>query len=287
MPYYELSITIPGVFRDILIRKLNDLGCLGSIEERNRVLAYFPASLDSKALDTEILIMRSLFEASARGGQFTVKRTLIPDQDWNAVWKKDFHAIDIGSRFTILPPWEEEKEGRINIIIDPAMAFGTGHHETTRSCLSLMEKYAVQSGRKYFLDIGTGTGILAVAAAKMGFRHVMGVDTDPLAVEAAQINSTINHTPDIRFRKGEPADLEEQYDFIVANIISGTLVALAPSIAARLEQSGFCVLSGILQGQEQEVIEAVHREHLVLIEVYPDGKWTSLVVRNQAGTKSS
>ena len=158
------------------------------------------------------------------------------------------------------------------------MAFGTGHHETTRSCLVLIEKYAQKTALRSFLDLGTGTGILAIAARKLGYRHVVGIDTDILAVEAARENVVINQTPDVEIRQGSTSELHETFDVIAANLISGVLVLLAPELFTLMNPAGIAILSGILIGQEDEVIDAIDQAGLTLREKHPDGKWVSLVV---------
>jgi ribosomal protein L11 methyltransferase len=279
MAYYELTIKINSPFRDNLIQKLTEAGCLGVIEQDNGIIAYFPETIDINAISGHISLFKALLDKSGQPSDITFNHKSIPHEDWNETWKKGFHAIDIGERFTILPPWEEKKKDRINIIIDPAMAFGTGHHETTRSCLVLLEKYADKTGKDTFLDLGTGTGVLAIAASKLGYRQVVGIDTDPLAVEAAQKNIELNQTPDVQISQGGLTELSENFDVIAANLISGVLVQLASLLAAHLKSGGIAILSGILFGQEDDVIEAMKVEGLKLVEKYPDGKWVSLVVK--------
>src|SRR5512143_2634543 len=278
MPYYEFTITIADQFKDRLIKRLMDSGCLGVIDQDDSFIAYFPATADIKTIESELSLIMTLLGTSSADLEPTFTRRLIPEQDWNESWKKGFKPLDVGRRFTILPPWEEKRKGRINLIIDPAMPFGTGHHETTRSCLVLMEKYAADSGTKSFLDVGTGTGILAIAAVKLGFKRVVAVDTDILATDAALTNSRLNDASNIEIRQGSIEDVSGAFDVIAANLISGVLVHLAPSIALHLKQGGVVILSGILTGQDVEVAESMTRAGLCLLERYPDGKWTSLVV---------
>src|SRR5512143_2137949 len=279
MPYYEFTITIADQFKDRLIKRLMDSGCLGVIDQDDSFIAYFPATADIKTIESELSLIMTLLGTSSADLEPTFTRRLIPEQDWNESWKKGFKPLDVGRRFTILPPWEEKRKDRINLVIDPAMAFGTGHHETTRSCLVLMEKQAGNSGTKSFLDLGTGTGILAIASVKLGFKRVVAVDTDILAIDATRTNSQLNDVPDIDIREASIADLNETFDVIAANLISGVLVLLAPSIASHLKQGGVAILSGILTGQDDEVVGSMARAGLSLLERYPDGKWTSLVVR--------
>jgi ribosomal protein L11 methyltransferase len=278
MAYYEFTIRIPETFKDTLIQRLSDAGCLGMIENDEDLVAYFPESIDVVDVRTDLSILKALLVKCKRSQQMTYDYALIPDQDWNETWKRDFKPVDVGERFTILPPWEEKKTGRINLYIDPAMAFGTGHHETTRSCLALMEKYSGKSGFNSFLDLGTGTGILAIAASKLGYRHVVGVDTDPLAVDAAGKNIQENAAPTVIIMEGSLSDLKETFDVIAANLISGVLVRIASELAACMNPGGIAILSGILFGQEDEVIAVMEREGLMLREKYRDKKWVSLVV---------
>ncbi len=281
MPYHEFIIKIADTFRDTLIQRLTDAGCLGVIEQDESITAYFPETVDIEAVTKDLLLLKALFEKSDKVQEISFSHALIPEQDWNESWKKGFTPLDVGNRFTILPPWEKKHDDRINLIIDPGMAFGTGHHETTRSCLVLMEKYDQKVGMEGFLDLGTGTGLLAIAASRLGYRHIVAIDTDPLAVNAARTNSVLNQINGLEIREGSIEDLNETYDFIAANIISGVLVQLAPALAAHLKPGGIAVLSGILRGQENEVIEAMVRAGLKLLEQYHDGKWISLVLASR------
>src|SRR5512140_397029 len=158
MAYYEFSIRISDTLKDTLIQRLSESGCLGMIEHDESLAAYFPASVDLATIQNDLSLLKILLEKAGRGDELTFQYTLIPEQDWNESWKKSFMPVDAGQRFTILPPWEQPRKDRINLIIDPGMAFGTGHHETTRSCLVLMERYGGTRGSGRFLDLGTGTG---------------------------------------------------------------------------------------------------------------------------------
>ena len=278
MSYYEFTIKIPDAFRDKLIQRLTDAGCLGVIEQDEAITAYFPETVDIGAITGDLSLLNTLLEKSGQVRGLFFSHALIPEQDWNESWKKGFLPIDVGERFTILPPWEKMRDGRINLVIDPGMAFGTGHHETTRSCLVLMDAYADAGAKERFLDLGTGTGLLAIAASRLGYRHIVAVDTDPLAVDATKTNCDLNQVDGIEIHEGSIADLHETYDFITANIISGVLVQITPSLPSHLKPGGIAVLSGILKGQENEVIEAITKAGLKLIEHYKDGKWVSLVI---------
>jgi len=279
MPYYEFTIRIPNLFKDMLIRRLTQNGCLGVIEDKNSLIAYFPATNDIGIITSELIMQKALLEKTSDKYQMTFGYNLIPDRDWNESWKKGFTPLDVGEHFTILPPWEDKRRGRINLIIDPGMAFGTGHHETTRSCLFLIEKYDGKIAKDHFLDLGTGTGLLAIAASKLGYKQVVAIDTDPLAINAARKNIDLNHVINIELREGSIIEASGTFDCIVANIISSVLVLLAYEISSRLKPSGIAILSGILADQADEVVKAYEQSGLKFIENFPDDRWVSLVLR--------
>ncbi len=278
MIYYEFTITLPNAFQGSLVQRLTNHGCLGFLEKEDVLVAYFPASTDMKPVFQDLEVTKALIEKSGHRGELSYCHTLIPEQDWNASWKKGFVPIDVGTRFTILPPWEQPRAGRINLFIDPGMAFGTGHHETTRSCLVLMERYSGKAGKGRFLDLGTGTGLLAIAALKLGYKKVTAVDTDPLSIEAVTRNLELNQaTGGIELMRGSLARVHGTFDIIVANIISGVLVRLAPDLSSCISPAGLAILSGILAEQSDEVVAAYEHSGLTVRELYPDGKWVSIV----------
>lgn len=121
MAYLEFTIKISEPFRESLIRRLTDAGCLGVIEQDESIIAYFPGSLDLGKITNELVLTKALLESSGQAEDLTYRHALIPAQDWNESWKKGFVPIDVGERFTILPPWEKKREGRINLIVDPAI----------------------------------------------------------------------------------------------------------------------------------------------------------------------
>ncbi|HAS55217.1 MAG: hypothetical protein A2X56_10340 [Nitrospirae bacterium GWC2_57_13] len=278
MEYYELTITVPDVVRDSLIQKLSEAGTLGLNERENDLVAYFPASFDLPTLLLELDLAKALLDKTGAGQGLTYRYSRLPDTDWNEAWKKAFTALDVGARFTILPPWEEPHSSRTNIIIDPGMAFGTGHHETTRSCLLLMEKLAAGQPKDRFLDVGTGTGILAIAAAHLGFREINAVDTDPLAVDASRRNAELNALGNITFRNGTIDDVEGTFPLITANLFSGILIHIAHDIALHVAPGGSVILSGMIEGQEQDVITAFNKAGLGVMDSLHDGKWVTLAV---------
>lgn len=277
--YHQFTITIPEPYQDAFGARLIEIGSFGLEERGDSLIAYFPETADTGLILRELDLLRVLFGNLVDPVTLTVEHVLLPDTDWNETWKKTFTPVDAGALFTILPPWERLSGSRIPLIIDPGMAFGTGHHETTRSCIALMERYAPSVDRARFLDLGTGTGLLAIAALRLGFTTIIGVDIDPLAIEASKKNLALNGAGSIAFFEGGVADAPGTYDMIAANLISGTLVELAGAIASRVRTPGVAILSGILAGQDDEVAEAMEQAGLVCVERLRDGKWISLACR--------
>jgi ribosomal protein L11 methyltransferase len=280
MPYHQFVITLPETYKNALGEMLQRLGSLGMLDQGRTVTVYFPETVSSDAIHRELELIRAILKGLDIPLAMSFKHSLLPDADWNESWKKAFKPVDVGTRFTILPPWEQQTNDRIPLIIEPGMAFGTGHHETTRSCLVLMEKLAALVKKERFLDVGTGTGLLAIAARMLGFKKVTGVDTDPLAMEAARKNSELNRSEEIELIEGDIRCAAGTYDMIAANLISGTLAGIADEIAARLEPSGVVIMSGILRGQDDEVEAAAGKAGLRCIERLRDGKWVTLACRH-------
>jgi ribosomal protein L11 methyltransferase len=181
----------------------------------------------------------------------------------------------------ILPSWEKEQPDRINLIIETGMVFGTGHHYTTQTCLLLIKQYMDHQAKERFLDVGTGTGILAICASKLGFRDVVGVDIDPLAVDAAPRNVSLNHLDNVLIREGGITAAEGTFDFIAANLLSEIILSIVPDISARLKDSGVALLSGIMVGQEGPIIASMEQAGLKCVETVVSDIWISLVFKKQ------
>ncbi len=280
MAYYEFKITVPEETKDALLNRMSEMGCLGVTDYGNKIVAYFKDSHDIVELRDGFTSFREVLKEAGLRDDFTFEYLYLGERDWNESWKKKFHPIDVGGSFSILPPWEKERQDRVNIVIDPGMAFGTGHHQTTRACLVLIERYARQCPRERFLDVGTGTGVLAICASKMGFKEVVAVDTDPLAVDAAVRNVRHNHLENIVVHEGSITAAGGTYDFIAANLLSGIIQSMASEMAARLRVSGILLLSGIIGGQEREIITTMEELNLHCVEKDSEDIWVSLIFRS-------
>lgn len=220
-------------------------------------------------------------------GTITVSET--EDIDWINNWKQYFHQFYIDD-VLVIPSWEEvksEDEDKFILHIDPGTAFGTGAHETTQLCIRALKKYITPETE--LLDVGTGSGILAILSLMFGARHAVGTDLDPCAVEAVKDNMTHNNIQSDQFEmmigniitEKEIQDRVgyEKYDIVVANILADVLVPLTPVIINQMKPGGVYITSGIIEGKESIVAKAMEDAGLKVIEINSQGEWRSVVGR--------
>jgi ribosomal protein L11 methyltransferase len=251
-----------------------------------RVCAYLPvdSDLEEKRRKLEEALwylgrIRRLPEAQYR---------LIQDQDWSVAWKEHYQPILIGERLVIVPAWlESPAPERIPIAIDPGMAFGTGTHPTTQLCLELLEACMSQLDPQGtdVIDVGCGSGILSIAALKLGARHAVAVDIDPQAISVTQENTALNGVEGLETGVGSVAELRNgafsvrQAQLVLANILALVIIQLLDAgLAELLRPDGVAVFSGILAEQEQEVITALEKAGLRLAGRRQSGDWVALQV---------
>jgi ribosomal protein L11 methyltransferase len=205
----------------------------------------------------------------------------VPDEDWSRKWKEHFKSLPVGGRFLVSPTWEAEPRDpeRLIIRIDPGRAFGTGHHETTRLCLEWLEGCGLlpSSLPVSLLDVGTGSGILAIGAAMLGFGQITAVDNDPEAIETATENVELNGlSGKIRLLCATAEEIEGQFDAVVSNIESGPLIRMAEAMASRVRDGGCLALSGILDEQADEVCTEYEKRGFAPAGRKAAGEWVLL-----------
>ena len=206
----------------------------------------------------------------------------LSDEGWADSWKVHFKPLRIGKHFLICPTWEEispEAEDRV-IMMDPGRAFGTGHHETTRLCLEWMEQRAANRHLEdsSLLDVGTGSGVLAIAAALLGFGEVLGIDNDPEAIEVAEENVALNGLNGrVALREATVSGVGGRFDVVVANIQALPLIRMAQDLSDKVKETGTLVLSGILLEQREDVTAAIERCGPKLTGGEVAGEWALLV----------
>ncbi|MFK7873356.1 MAG: 50S ribosomal protein L11 methyltransferase [Oligoflexales bacterium] len=193
-------------------------------------------------------------------------------ESWTEGWKESFKPISAG-RFTILPPWESNPNTNA-IWIDPGFAFGTGQHATTRLCLELLEKIPPKGE---LLDVGTGSGVLSIAAHKLGFSRVAGCDIDPYSIKAATENSTRNECA-LEFFKGSAGDNKETWDVVLANILAVVIKDIFDDLYSRIKPNGSIILSGFLTSDIEDIVQAGQSRGLTLKDQRQEGDWVALLM---------
>jgi ribosomal protein L11 methyltransferase len=260
---------------------LFDAGTTGiiTLEESDDAVklgAYFDAEAEAEEIAHDI--EAAFARAGIRSSLMSIAITAVADEDWMQKWKEGFAPIAIGERLMIAPSWKVPEASERSVIqIDPGMAFGTGTHETTRMCLELLEAHW-RGGR--MIDVGTGTGILAIAAARLApGSEIMAIDIDPLAVSVARENIDINRASGaIDIREGQPANYAGRaFDVVIANLTAEVIIALMPDLVGCMATSGTMILSGILTTLATDVEGALKEAGLRLIERREAGEWTALV----------
>lgn len=246
---------------------------------RNRVVALLPEDANAAEMVQQLRDHQIL---DVDEGDWHVRD--VPDNDWVRLTQSQFGPIEVGERILIVPSWHAEdavaqqaqSEGKVCIQLDPGLAFGTGSHPTTHLCLEWLSEH-LQAGQTV-LDYGCGSGILAIAAKKLGAGHTDGVDVDEQAVFSTQANAQNNS---VYVNAMLPGDLpEQQYDVVVANILANPLKILAPMLAARVKPGGFLVLAGIFEWQTAEMQEA-YSDYLHLTPWREREGWIGLVAHKQ------
>ena len=315
MNWMEYTVLTTTEASDLVSQILMDAGSTGTmIEDRNDVAAnqrpegqwdiideaiaerigddvkvtgYFEA--DDKLRDRLLFIEQELFRIRGLDlgmdlGKLETLRNTVAEEDWTESWKKAFKPFRLGEHMVVKPSWEpfDAQSGDHIIEIDPGMAFGTGTHETTGMCVELVEKY-VRPGDEC-MDIGTGTGILAIAAAHMGAGHVLATDLDAVAVRVAEENVRNNGFADrIDVRCGDLLEAvgapNAGCDVVIANIIADVIIGLAAPVKPYLREGGVFICSGIAVNRLEDVLEALRDAGFAVLDAETKGEWSAVAAR--------
>lgn len=230
-------------------------------------------------VDGSAQVVEALKTALLEAGVPRVESRPLVEENWEENWKQFFKPRRVGQRFLVRPTWEEVElgEGDVEIVLDPGQAFGTGDHPTTRMCLELLDEF-MQADQKV-ADIGCGSGILSVGAAKLGAARVVAIDIDPISVEVSKENAKLNGV-EFEALAGAgvqvlpPASEESaKYDLVISNIISATLISVAREIAQVVRKDGFWIVSGIIEANWPDVKEAAERAGFRLEKQLQEDDW--------------
>ena len=244
------------------------------------VKAYFPE--DEELMDKIKLIKQNIEmipQYDVDGGLGEVTLSEVYESQWKDIWKKYYKPKKIGEKIVVKPTWEDyvQQEGDIVLELDPGMAFGTGTHETTAMCIEALEKYMKQEDT--VLDVGCGSGILSIAAAKLGAKKAIGVDLDEMAIRVSNENTALNNVTDkVDIRHGNLLEVvDEKADIVVANIIAQIIKILAPDVKKSLKENGVFIASGIILDKIEFVTHSLEEQGFEIIELVTMGEWACII----------
>lgn len=276
-----LSIPVNDDTRDLISSFLFTAGVAGVVDQGDHLDAYFQKEHERRRQEV-IAYLQDLREQGLAAEPDNVTGQAIADQDWNREWKKNYHPVRVGKRLLIRPSWEPVPPDAPACVIeiDPEMAFGTGTHATTQLCLRLLEDH-LRPGQTV-LDVGTGTGILAIAAAKLGASRVFAFDVDEVAVETAIKNAQVNQVEQQIIFSVDTMDSfqapPQPFDWLIANINRDQIVKMLPAMTRTCNYPMMIILSGILVEEENLVKEVLHNYNLELCEISSQQEWLACLV---------
>ena len=247
--------------------------------EKPRDVVIIHLYLEPGAQPAETLaVVQARMEAA--GIAYTVETEGIEQEDWQNGWRKYYHPLEVGRRLAVVPSWQEYDTARVKLLLDPGLAFGTGGHETTSLCLEALDEL-VQGGER-MLDIGTGSGILAIAALKLGSASAEGVDIDPMCVRTAGENAALNGVDDkLKVLIGDLSDKATgTYNIITANIVANAILSLAPHVPALMAPGATFIASGVIDTRRDEVVEGLRAAGLNVVEVREQNGWVAILCKN-------
>lgn len=271
--YSDIEEGLKTVYGDLI-----DENILNADKSRGAVSIYVP---EDKNYNDYMAFLRDRF--ASEGIDAKMELLGVDEEEWSTAWKKYYHPIRVGERLVIVPAWEKYDAAPTDVIVrmDPGMAFGTGTHETTRLVCGLIEKYMPENCR--MLDVGTGSGILAICASKLGARECFAYDIDPVAVRVARENCKDNECENITCGESDllaSVDTEGGlYDFAVANIVADIIIRMAPDIGAYLKSGAHLITSGIIERYADDVRNAMTASGFTLVDEAIESDWVAMVYK--------
>ncbi len=283
--WLQLSVrTSPAAF-DALSNFLIERGSPGVVIKRSEIQAYFAHSRDDAAIRHDVQrFLRGIHSLYPHAHDPRIQWKILKDRNWNDSWRRFFAPQKIGKAFWVTPPWAKPPHlpRRQVITIEPGMAFGTGTHATTRGCLEFIEQaaHALRAVAFEALDVGTGSGILAIALAKLGAEKVWAVDIDPVAVKTARKNIRSNAVQQkIRLQRASLSRIPKSFALVVANLTAEVILDLAAALEKRVAPRGFLVLSGILSPKGDAIVRCFKLAGFRLVKRKDEKEWTSLLLQ--------
>ena len=237
-----------------------------------------PQGMEELAQVRQILARLKAQDPDGKYGRLELEMKDVDEEDWSNAWKKYYHPVQVGEHLVVCPSWEayDRQPDDVVLTLNPGMAFGTGTHDTTRLCMELLEKYITPQDT--VLDVGCGSGILAITAALLGANKIIGCDIDEVAVKVAGENAALNGVQDrIAFHQGDlTSQVEGSFQIICANIVADVIIRLSEDAGRYLAKDGIFITSGIIDTREQDVLNALEQNGFQVIERRTSGGWVAL-----------
>jgi ribosomal protein L11 methyltransferase len=285
MSWNQLTLDLPDELVDAVLGELPGEGVAGIWESRapqpgmTRLVAYFDGRSDLELIES---LVGSIFHRTGRQSP-CISRAVVEECDWTGEWKKSYTSFPIGDDFFVIPSWEDCKcpPNRLPIRIDPGQAFGTGTHETTQLTMEALRRWIEPD--HIVLDVGTGSGILAIASRLLGARGIFACDIDPVAVQVATANIKRNAEDQIwTFCGSLGAVKSNSVHLVLANLTADVIVELFSELTRVLQPQGLAILSGILSEQGEELRTVLDRYRFSIFEEITRGEWLALIARKNA-----
>ena len=290
--YYRVLIeSVPRNLEELITAEVFSRGASGVSEElsfRQMSRDYQPEILESDTITLQVFFETkppsSLFsDLAEKFPQLTFRSFEEQNRDWMEEWKKEFQPFSLTSKYWVVPSWlQAPSEAVKSLYIDPGMAFGTGTHETTQLAAEGIQSFSGKNNvtSLSFLDVGTGTGILAMLAAREGFSSVVATEIEEEARRTARENLERNQLSQIVVPEGQIEDLQESFDFVMANIIDGVLLSLKKELLTKTKDGGYLLLTGILVEREKDFRQEFENEAAIeLLQRWQKGEWVGLIYR--------
>lgn len=289
MNWQEVTVNINKSVGEAVANIMEELGAEGVVftdkDNRIGITAYYPADNNFERLFSTLKSKTySLSSYNLEPGEIELELNLTANEDWATSWHKFFKPITVGEKFVISPPWEDCSAGKRMVInINPGMAFGTGDHESTRLCIQILENYLESNYKDInnMLDIGAGTGILSIIAAKLGLEDIYAIDISKAAIKASRKNIKINNVEkSVRIEQRDlEKGLEGSYSLVVANLLPDLILRLLPEMVKHLDDSGWLILSGIIETKKELIKLRVQETGLSVVGDYNQNEWSALICR--------
>jgi ribosomal protein L11 methyltransferase len=283
--WLQLSLRTHPSALDAVSNFLIERGSPGVVIKKNEVQAYFVNSAESSSVRRDVQrFLRGIRSIYPDVSERHLHWKILKERNWNRAWRRFFTPQRIGKMFWVTPPWIKPPSFRRRqvILIEPGMAFGTGTHATTRACLELIEKVAPELSGKQFtaLDLGTGSGILAIALAKLGVKKIIALDNDPVALKVARENVCSNGVQEqIVLSRSNLVQVRKPFLLVVANLTAEAILEIADELTKRVPSKGYLILSGILKPKEGDVSRRFYLEGFRIVERKGEKEWMTLLLK--------